>query len=194
VKSRKHRGFSAKSLGPAGFDRLDPGRLDIDLLDLDPTAAGGGRVKQRRRFDHGRWIWIQRLWARACARPAASGGGRRRVAVAGGGEARDRVWGLDFVRSLHREMARATGRLARAARPAGATTTAHGTVGRRRKSGDGSKVLRSTSLTKSGTGVILTLLRNSGAAPRRRSNSDGEAWRRRRSRVPAARFGARGGV
>jgi hypothetical protein len=46
VKSRKHRGFSAKSLGSAEFDRIDLGRLD-----LDPTAAnacesnsGGGRI------------------------------------------------------------------------------------------------------------------------------------------------------
>jgi hypothetical protein len=51
VNSRKHRGFSTKSLGPVGFDQLDPGRLDLDLLDPDPTAAnvrksnsGGGRI------------------------------------------------------------------------------------------------------------------------------------------------------
>jgi hypothetical protein len=45
VKSRKHRGFSAKSLGSAGFDRVDPSRLELDPLDLDSTATGGGRVK-----------------------------------------------------------------------------------------------------------------------------------------------------
>jgi hypothetical protein len=51
VKSRKHRGFSAKSLGSDEFDRIDLGRLDLDPLDLDPTAAnaresnsGGGRI------------------------------------------------------------------------------------------------------------------------------------------------------
>jgi hypothetical protein len=53
-----------------------------------------------------------------CARPATSGEGRRRAAVAGGGEAWDRVWRLDFVRSLHREMACAIERLVRVARPA----------------------------------------------------------------------------
>jgi hypothetical protein len=52
----------------------------------------------------------------ACVRSAS--GERRRTAASGGGEARDRVWGLDFMRSLHREIARVTGKLARAARPA----------------------------------------------------------------------------
>jgi hypothetical protein len=36
VNSRKHRGFSAKLPGSAGFDLS---RLDLDSLDLDPTAA-----------------------------------------------------------------------------------------------------------------------------------------------------------
>jgi hypothetical protein len=68
----------------------------------------------------------------------------------------------------------------------GTAETAHGVAGRRRNSGDGSWVLQSTSSTTSGTGVILTFLRNSGAAPRRWSSGDDEERRRRRARVPAA--------
>jgi hypothetical protein len=45
VKSEKLGGFSAKRQGPAGLTGIDPGWLDLDPLDLDPTAAGGCRVK-----------------------------------------------------------------------------------------------------------------------------------------------------
>jgi hypothetical protein len=41
VKSRKLRGFLAKARDLAGWTGIDPGWLDLDLLDLDPTAAGG---------------------------------------------------------------------------------------------------------------------------------------------------------
>jgi hypothetical protein len=51
VKSRKLRGFLARTRDLAGLTGIDPGRLDLDPLDLDPTAAGSGRVKQRRRLD-----------------------------------------------------------------------------------------------------------------------------------------------
>jgi hypothetical protein len=44
--------------------------------------------------------------------------GRRRAAAASGDAARDRAGGLGFVHSLHREVVRATGKLAKAARPA----------------------------------------------------------------------------
>jgi hypothetical protein len=44
VKSRKLRGFHAKTRDLTGFAGIDPGRLDLDPLDLDPTAdkSGGG--------------------------------------------------------------------------------------------------------------------------------------------------------
>jgi hypothetical protein len=32
--------FSAKALGSAGLTGIDPERLDLDPLDLNPTAAG----------------------------------------------------------------------------------------------------------------------------------------------------------
>jgi hypothetical protein len=51
VKSRKLRGFLAKVRDLAGLTGIDPGQLYLDPLDLDPTAAGGGRVTQRRRLD-----------------------------------------------------------------------------------------------------------------------------------------------
>jgi hypothetical protein len=47
-------------------------------------------------------------------------------------------------------------------------------------SGDGSKALRFTSLTTSGTGVKLTSWRSSGAGPRRREDDDGAERLRRR--------------
>jgi hypothetical protein len=39
VNTRKCGGFSPKFTEPAGFDLVDSGRLDLDPLDLDPTAA-----------------------------------------------------------------------------------------------------------------------------------------------------------
>jgi hypothetical protein len=59
------------------------------------------------------------------------------------------------------------------------TATAPDAAEQRRKSGDGSKVLRSTSLTTSDTGVMLTSWRSSGAAPWRRKDDDGAEQLRR---------------
>jgi hypothetical protein len=50
-----------------------------------------------------------------------------------------------------------------------AAAQALGTAERRRKSGDGSKALRSTGSTTSGAGLHLTSLRGSWVASRRRS-------------------------
>jgi hypothetical protein len=46
VKSIKHRGFSAKLLGSAGFDRIDLGRLDLDptTANLRELNSGGGWI------------------------------------------------------------------------------------------------------------------------------------------------------
>jgi hypothetical protein len=44
VNIRKRGGVSAKFAEPTGFDWLDSSRLDLDLLDLNPTVAGGGRL------------------------------------------------------------------------------------------------------------------------------------------------------
>jgi hypothetical protein len=49
VNSRKHRGFSAKSPGPARFDQVDS-RL---------TAAGGCGLSVAAGLNQGRWILIQ---------------------------------------------------------------------------------------------------------------------------------------
>jgi hypothetical protein len=49
VKSEKLRGFSAKNTRACQFDRYLPDRLDIDPLDLDPTAAGGSILNGRGR-------------------------------------------------------------------------------------------------------------------------------------------------
>jgi hypothetical protein len=54
VKSRKYTGFLAKARDLAGLTGIDPGQLGSNLLDLDPTAADGGWVKQWRRIDQGR--------------------------------------------------------------------------------------------------------------------------------------------
>jgi hypothetical protein len=45
VKSRKYRGFLAKARDLAGLTGIDPGRLDLDPLDLDPTTAGGSILR-----------------------------------------------------------------------------------------------------------------------------------------------------
>jgi hypothetical protein len=55
VKSKKYRGFLAKARDLAGLTGIDPGRLDLDPLDLDPTAAGGSILS-----GCGRLIWIVR--------------------------------------------------------------------------------------------------------------------------------------
>jgi hypothetical protein len=54
VKSRKLRGFLAKARDLTVLTGIDPGRLGSDPLDLDPTAADGGWVKQWWRIDQGR--------------------------------------------------------------------------------------------------------------------------------------------
>jgi hypothetical protein len=54
VKSKKHRGFSAKLPGSAGFDRVDLSRLDLDLVDLDLTVAGVFRLSDGGGFDQRR--------------------------------------------------------------------------------------------------------------------------------------------
>jgi hypothetical protein len=84
VKSRKHRGFSAKLLGSAGFDRIDLGRLDLDPLDLDPTAAN---LRELNNVADGSGALDPDLTAQD-ARVRLAGGERRRTAVSGGGRRR----------------------------------------------------------------------------------------------------------
>jgi hypothetical protein len=95
VNSRKHRRFSAKSLGPAGFDRLDPGRLDLDPLDLRrlrTCVSQTAEAEGSRSSGEGTHV---------SARAAAGDGERRRSATSGGalaGETQTRVPGHDLAR------------------------------------------------------------------------------------------------
>jgi hypothetical protein len=129
-------------------------------------AAGGGRVKQRRRLDLGPPIWIHRLRTRACARPAASSRGRRRAAVTGGGEARDRVRGSIFVHGKHRGGAREAAKPSTAAQAA--TTrrrqrmARRGRAARRQSFGELSTAARCTRMSTSGSVGFLTSLHDSG--------------------------------
>jgi hypothetical protein len=73
VNIRKHRGFSAKSPGPAGFDQVDQGWLDLDPLDLDLTVADTCGLSDAAGFDQACRIWIRRHRTHACG-CAAEGG------------------------------------------------------------------------------------------------------------------------
>jgi hypothetical protein len=87
VKSGKYRGLFEKRKGLPGLTGIDP----ADSIGSVGSRSDGGW----RWFDQGRWIWIQRPWTRVCARPPASGGGRRRpAAVKRGTELGDRFRAL----------------------------------------------------------------------------------------------------
>jgi hypothetical protein len=51
---QKIKEFLAKARDLARLTGIDPGHLGSDPLDLDPTAADGGWVKQWRWIDQGR--------------------------------------------------------------------------------------------------------------------------------------------
>jgi hypothetical protein len=142
-------------------------------------------------LDLRRWILIQRHRTCASGGTAAGDGQRRRPAVNGGalaGAPRFRTRGLDFERPLHREMARATGRLARAAavaekRRGGRSARRRGLRSPARPPGHwGARAQQRTMrLGCSPPGAGLGRLRNDGAAAEARNQR-----RRRGTRVPAS--------
>jgi hypothetical protein len=92
--------------------------------------------------------------------------------------------GLDFECALHREVARKTVKPSRAAQAAKTwqrwRTVRRGGVERRRSSDELSSATRGAGTSTSGTGGLLTSLRDSRAAPRRRRGGDGGGLLRRR--------------
>jgi hypothetical protein len=76
VKSRKPREFSAKTRDLAKLTGIDPGRLDLDPLNLDPTAAGGCGLSSGGGLNQGHWILIRQ--------PRMRASGARRRATANG--------------------------------------------------------------------------------------------------------------
>jgi hypothetical protein len=128
------------------------------------------------------------------AKPAASGcgGAGRRTSPAGpqsrvSGHGLGRGWLLCDAR----ERARLAGAAATAERQRGDRSTRRRRLGAAVNSGELSSATRCTGTTTSDTGELLTSLRSSGTASRRRSGYGGGKQRRRRSRVPAARAGLR---
>jgi hypothetical protein len=124
----------------------------------------------------------------------ADGGGRRRAAADGSGVARNEARGHASARSLHQSDARATARLTRAARAARMRRRRHavqrGGAAWRRNSGEPSSVTRCAGTSTRGMGGLLTSLRDSGVAPRRRRGGDGGRLLQRRR---TGRLGSSGG-
>jgi hypothetical protein len=156
----------------------------LDLIQPVGSRSNGQRRLQRKPWRLVAVRSIRGVGSRSgcCGRTRARG--RRRMAASGSGAARDRARGLSFVRGLHRDVACETVNSSRAARSAGTRrgrrAARRGGAVRRCYSGKPSSATCHTGSTTRGTGELLTSLRSSGTAPRRRRGGDGEGQRWRR--------------